>query len=239
MVRDSCFRRVGHDLRGLMDESLLGRCRRIATATWSDALDHLKIAGVVDGVYWRCGAQRIAGPAVTVRAEVGTLGRFPVDAFDVSSFLRAARGGAVLVIATDGASHVSTFGGLAARYASSRKVAGVVIDGGCRDLEEIRTSGLFVASRNVTPRSGRRRVRVAEVGGNLSCGGVSVDAGDCVIGDETGVVMVPAARLLEALTVAEELAKRDLALESALDAGADFDVAARLEHLQVDRDGAR
>lgn len=219
-------------MRELMDQSVFGRCCRIATATWSDALDHLKLVGVVDGVHWRSGTGRIAGPAVAVRAEVGTLGRFPLDAFDVGSFLRATRGGAVLVIATDDGSPVSAFGGLAARYAASRKVAGVVIDGGCRDLEEIRASGLFVASRHVTPRSGRRRVRVAEIGGSVNCGGVPVDTGDCVIGDETGIVIVPAARLLEALAVAEELAKRDRGLEQALDAGAEFEVVAdRLEHL--------
>lgn len=139
--------------------------------------------------------------------------------------------GPVPVVAMDGAG-VSTFGGPAARDATSPNVAGVIMDGARRDLDEIRATGLFLASRHVTPRSGRRRVRVAETGGTLTCGGVTVNSGDCVIGDETGVVIVPAGRLLEALALAEELTARDRSFEQALDAGAEFGVVAgKLRHL--------
>lgn len=209
----------------MIDRSILQRCLSVATATWSDALDRLQIAGVIDGLSWRSGTERIAGPAVTVREEVGSLGRYAFEAFDVGAFLRSAGPGTVLVIAMDGAA-VSTFGGLAARDAKSRGIAGVIIDGACRDLGEIRATGLFLASRHVTPRSGRRRVRVAEIGGVLTCGGVTVSSGDCVIGDETGVVIVPTARLVEALSLAEDLAQRDRSLQQALDAGAEFGTAA-------------
>lgn len=60
---------------------------------------------------------------------------------------------------------MSTFGGLSTSAALAGGMAGIVIDGGCRDVEEIRSSGLFVASRHVTPRSGKLRVKVVEVGG--------------------------------------------------------------------------
>lgn len=66
----------------------------------------------------------------------------------------------------------------------------------------------------------------------VTCGGVRVRAGDCVIGDETGVVVVPAERLTEALAIAEQLAENDLRFESELSGGAEFqNVAARLGHL--------
>src|SRR5215475_3617190 len=84
------------------DEMILARCRRIATSTWSDAIDQLGIAGVVTGIVPRTGAASIAGRAVTVHEEVGPLGTWPVEAFAVGGILRAATRGAVLVVAMGG-----------------------------------------------------------------------------------------------------------------------------------------
>ena len=62
-----------------------------------------------------------------------------------------------------GGAPVSTFGGLAAQKAVARGARGAVLDGACRDLAELIASGLWVASRHVTPRSGKMRVRVEGV----------------------------------------------------------------------------
>lgn len=213
------------------DEAVLQRCRRIATATWSDALDALGIAGVMDGIVMRSGDGRIAGPAVTVEESVAPFGTVEMDRFDVGRILRETPPGSVAVVAMGGAP-VSTFGGLAARAALKGRIAGVVIDGGCRDVEEIKEGGLYVASRHVTPRSGKLRVAVVALEGPIVCGGVKVLSGDCVIADETGVVAVPRQRLAEALAVAERLDGNDRTFEGRLDAGARFgDVATQLGHL--------
>ena len=213
------------------DASLLERCRRIPTATWSDALDRLDIAGVMDGLVIRSGRSRVAGPAMTVREQVGPLGSHALETFDVGKIITATGRGRVCVVDMDG-TEVSTFGGLSARAAVKTGMAGIVIDGGCRDLEAIRASGLFVASRHVTPRSGKRRVDVVDVGGTVTCAGVSVAAGDCVIADETGIVVVPRDRLEEALNVAELISGTDRIFEAELDRGIEFGaVAAKLRHL--------
>jgi regulator of RNase E activity RraA len=113
----------------------------------------------------------------------------------------------------------------------ARGVAGAIIDGGCRDLEEIRERGFFIASRDVTPRSGKRRIRIA-VRRAVTCGGVRVRAGDGIVADQTGIVAIPAARLVEALAVAEQLQGRDALFVSELDAGQEFgSVASRLRHV--------
>ncbi|HEY8291545.1 MAG TPA: RraA family protein, partial [Thermomicrobiales bacterium] len=152
------------------DDPLIARCQRIATSTWSDALDQLGIRGVVEGIMPRTGADRIAGRAITVREEAGPLGAFPVEEFAVGRMLQAATMGDVLVIDMGGAA-VSTLGGLAAQAAVAQGVAGVLIDGGCRDLEEIHPTTLWVASRHVTPVSGKGRVRVTAINEPVHLGG--------------------------------------------------------------------
>jgi regulator of RNase E activity RraA len=213
------------------DNRLLARCRRIATSTWSDALDQLDIRGAVQGLTVRNGSARIAGRAVTVREEAGPLGTYPVEEFAVGRIIEAITPGCVLVIDIGGAV-VSTLGGLAAQAALAREVAGVLIDGGCRDIEEIRTGALWLASRHVTPVSGKRRVRVTGINESVRLGGVDMSQGDYVIADLTGIVVVPAPRIDEALALAEHLESQDRRFREALHAGRAFgEIAATLRHL--------
>jgi regulator of RNase E activity RraA len=145
--------------------------------------------------------------------------------------LDAAFPGCVLIIDMGGAP-VSTFGGLAAHAALQRGVGGLIVDGGCRDIEEIRTAGLWVSSKHVTPTSGKSRVLVEAINVPITVCGVSINPGDYIIGDETGIVAVPLDQVGEALAIAEELAARDLQFSAALEGGETFGiVASRLKHM--------
>lgn len=213
------------------DDLLLARCRRIATSTWSDALDHFGIRGVAEGILPRTGSARIAGHAVTIREDVRPLGAYPIEEFAVGRILLAATAGDVLVIDMGGAT-VLTLGGLAAQAAMARGIAGVLIDGGCRDIEEISPTALFVASRHVTPVSGKQRVRVTGINAPVSLGGITVSSGDYLIADRTGIVVIPAARVEEILAHAEHLETQDGRFRQALDEGEEFAaIAATLRHL--------
>jgi 3-hexulose-6-phosphate synthase / 6-phospho-3-hexuloisomerase len=207
---------------GALSADLLARCRRIATATWSDALDAIGVAGVCDGLTMLSGGERIAGPAVTIEETVRADPTLAVSEFAIGDVIEAAGSGDVLVVSMKGPGTVSTAGGLAARSAALRGVAGFVIDGACRDLADIRATGLFVASRAVTPRSGKGRARLEQINGPVVCGGVPVRAGDLVVADETGVVVVPAERAEEALAIAERLARVDDDVTIGLDEGGGF-----------------
>ena len=134
--------------------ALLQRCCALATSTWSDALDQLGIAGVIQGLALQSGSGCVAGVALTVQETVGPLQAFPREAFAVGSFLDALSEGNILVIEMGGA-EVSTFGGLAAQATRNQGAAGVVINGGCRDLAAIRETGLWVPSKRITPISGQ------------------------------------------------------------------------------------
>ena len=210
---------------------VLERCRLVATSTWGDVLDSRGIPGIIEGVQLRSGTGAVAGPAVTVKESVGPLGTYPLEALRVGAFLDALSPGAMLMIEMGGVP-TSTFGGLAAQATVQQGAAGVVIDGGCRDLGEIRCSGLWISTRHVTPLSGKRRVKVEAINVPVTLGGIPVSPGDCIIGDETGVVCVKADILMEVLVEAEKLSALDGRFADALREGHTFSATvARLRHI--------
>jgi 3-hexulose-6-phosphate synthase/6-phospho-3-hexuloisomerase len=214
-----------------MSSALLARCRAIATSTWSDALDQFQLHGVIQGLVLRTGSGPIAGTAVTVRESVGGLGSYPPTAFTPGAFLDVVAPDTVLVIDLGGAA-VSSCGGLVAQAAVQRGTVGLIIDGGCRDVAEVRESGLWLSSRHVTPVSGRGRVRIDAINAPVTIGGTRVHPGDYVIGDETGIVCVPADRVPDLLPIAEQLAAKDAQFASALREGHTFTAAAaQVQHV--------
>jgi regulator of RNase E activity RraA len=205
-------------MKEMTNDEILARCTPIGTATWSDAMDELGIPGVVCGLSKRSGKGRCAGYAMTVRGEVGELGRFTREEFGLDRMLASAGPTQVLVVELGGA-EVSAMGGIGALRASLRGIEGVLIDGGCRDVEDIQATGLWVASRHVTPRTGKLRVKLAHFGEPARLGGVLVHKNDLVIADGTGIIIVPQERMLEVLPLAEEMHATDSRKEDALRSG--------------------
>jgi regulator of RNase E activity RraA len=204
-----------------IEAELLERCSRIGTSTWSDALDEFGINGVIREIRHRSGQGRFAGMAVTAREASGRLGDYPRHAFAVAEMVGAIGPGQVLMVDMDGAD-VSTFGGMAALAVVMRGAAAVVIDGACRDVEDIQATGLWLASRFATPTSGKRRVKLESLGEPVTVGGVKVQQGDVVIGDKTGIVVVPKDDLERVLAESERMLALDRQIEGALRAGKSF-----------------
>ena len=132
---------------------------------------------------------RIAGPALTVVAED--------DHLPVFSALAEAEAGDVLVIVTGGR-RLAVAGELFATEARRRGVAGIVIDGFCRDVHGLRRLGLPVFARGTIPMSGSTVSR-APLRRPVRCGGVDVQPGDVVFADDDGIVIAPDERLEAAL----------------------------------------
>ncbi len=204
---------------------LLERCAAIGVSSWSDALDELALDGVLQGISQRSGSGRMCGFAVTARQLPGRLGDFEKSDFAVGKLVATAAPGKVLMVDVGGAP-ISTLGGLAALAASKRGAGGVVIDGGCRDVDEIRATKLWLASRWIVPTTGKRRLKLQSIGGTVSIGGIAVSEGDLVVGDDTGIVVVPRARLLQVLEQAELIVAIDERVEARIRAGESFGSAA-------------
>lgn len=214
------------------NEKLLSKCRKIGSSTWSDALDACGISGVVTGLAKRSGEGRFAGFAVTARQTSGERGDFPRNQFGVGSIINAVGPGEALMIDLGGA-NISTFGGLAALATLRRGAAGVVIDGACRDVDEIEGHGLWLASRHVTPTTGKTRLRLEGINDPVTIGGIEVRPGDLVVGDPTGIVVVPRQELERVLTEAERMLEMDMKMESAIEGGASFtDAAADADYIR-------
>ncbi|MCW6007194.1 RraA family protein [Micromonospora sp. CPCC 205371] len=152
----------------------------------------------------------LCGPAVTVRCRHDFLG--------VIQAIEHAGPGDVVVV--DGGGHETALAGeLFARAALAKGLAGIVIDGGYRDLRFVASCDLPVYSRHVTPMAGTT-ARLATVGETVSCGDVRVGAGDIVIADHDGIVVLDPATAIASLTAAAELMATEARIAERLAQGA-------------------
>ena len=145
---------------------------------------------------------RMAGPALTVLAED--------DHLPVFAALAAAAPGDVLVIATNGGRR-AVVGELVTTEARRRGVAGIVVDGLCRDLRGLRRVRLPVFARGTVPMSGSSVARTP-LRTPVRCGGIHVAPGDLVFGDDDGIVIASSDRIAPAIEAAEGIARSEGAM---------------------------
>ncbi|MFF8695479.1 RraA family protein [Streptomyces sp. NPDC015144] len=125
---------------------------------------------------------RVAGPAFTVRCPPG-------DNLMLHAAIHRAEPGSVIVVES-GDVDFALAGGNMCAVAQRRGIAAFVADGVIRDLAEVRAMGFPVFARGVIPIPGTKKA-VEPLNHPVRCGGVDVAAGDIVVADEEGVVVVP------------------------------------------------
>ncbi len=170
---------------------------------------------------------RILGTAVTVEARD--------DLMPMLAGLRLAGPGDVLMVA--GSSEHAVAGELFGTEALRRGMAGIVIDGYCRDTRTLATLELPVYSRGAAPSAPGASSAQPVVQVPITIGGVEVHPGDIVIGDEDGVVIAGAEAFASVIDVAEEIQQREQGLQRAIAAGESLfdhvDFEAHLARLQA------
>lgn len=110
------------------------------------------------------------------------------------------------------------FGDIMALACKVRGIAGVVLDGSCRDSQDIKAMGFPVFARGFNP-SGTVKKSLGEVNVPVICGGVEVRPGNIVAGDCDGVVVVPRENEDEVFSHALEKFERDKKIVELLKAG--------------------
>ena len=173
-----------------IDESILQRLRNIATPTLANALDDIGFNGVMNNLHPAGLGMKIVGRAVTVQEVTGPYGSFSTEEFKVGHMIDAASSGDVIVVANNGA-QVSTWGGMASYSAKLKGIAGLVVDGGVRDREEIVEFSFPTFSKHMVPTPGKTRIKVLSINEPIICAGVRVRHGDIIVGDGTGVLCLP------------------------------------------------
>ncbi|TFG08102.1 MAG: bifunctional hexulose-6-phosphate synthase/ribonuclease regulator, partial [Promethearchaeota archaeon] len=131
---------------------------------------------------------KFAGPAYTVRAYNGDWSK-PVEAIE-----EASKGDVIVIDACEGKDAV--WGELASWSCKSKGIAGVVIDGAVRDIDDIRKIKFPLFARYFTPTAGEPR-GLGETNTSIICAGQKINPGDWIVGDDSGVVVIPKEIALE------------------------------------------
>jgi len=168
-------------------EELFDAFAKVSTCNIADAA-HKR--GVMDnGIVLRNGhGVKTVGRALTVQTAKGDWAK-PVEAID-----RARKGDVIVIDA--GGSEIAVWGELAANSALVKGVAGVIIDGAARDIDGIIDLGFPCFSRHVSPHAGEPK-GFGGIGLEIVCGGQMVRTGDWIVGDESGVIVVPQEHAVE------------------------------------------
>jgi regulator of RNase E activity RraA len=172
--------RIRNNTRKVSPETV-EKFRSIPVANVSDSMSRISAAGSRIRPMHRTGP--LAGPAVTVRTRPG-------DNLMLHKAIDMAAPGDVIVVDAGGDLTNSLMGELMLAHAIRRGVAGFVLDGAIRDSQALFDRNLPVFAAGVTHR-GPYRDGPGEVGFPISIDGMIVEAGDLVLGDWDGVVVVP------------------------------------------------
>jgi len=180
------------------EDELYKAFMKVSTPNIADAM-HKK--GVMKGIVPRIkhGA-KIAGKALTVRTADGDWAK-PVEAVD------KAQKGQVIVIDAGGGS-TGLWGELASLSCKGKGICGVVIDGAARDIDTIMEINFPLFSRHITSHAGEPKGH-GEIGCEIEVGGQIVHNGDWVVGDESGVVVVPQENAVEIANRALDVLERE------------------------------
>jgi regulator of RNase E activity RraA len=188
-------------------KELVEEFRSVGTSTLAEILDTRGLEGVVSGLRpMKDGSVLV--PAVTVKQISGVVGTYGIEDFPVGRVIDYAKPGDVLVF-DNGGKAISTWGGLASTAAQIRGIEGVVIDGACRDADQIAELGFPVFTRHITPTTGKTRIKILELNGIIQCGGIRVRPGDIMVADGTGVVVIPQEKARDILKEAQAAEKAE------------------------------
>lgn len=174
---------IGEEIQRPADASIFETLRGFGTPALSDGLNKFNtmdpgLKPVAQGV-------SAAGPAITVRMRAG-------DNLMLHKAIGVAQPGDVIVVDTCGSNGNSVMGDLMASAAFSKGIAAIVVDGGIRDVADLRSKGYPVFARYITPAVGDKD-GPGEINLPISCGGVPVLPGDYVVADDNGIVVLPPA----------------------------------------------
>lgn len=230
-MRKTLLGKLQSDAVGLLDLPPLGpgivegfRALPDLTGMASDAMDELHLVGAVPASVLKPTdpKARIVGRALTVRnvaakgsvperVATGVSGMAEIEAHNL------AEPGDVLVL--EGVDNVSNMGGMSATIGHRQGQIGAIVDGGVRDVDHSRDDGYAIWSRSISPMTGKWRVETVAVNKPVSICGITVNPGDLVLADETGVCFIPRDRAGEVLDRCKRIAANEEARTAKIAAG--------------------
>ncbi len=181
----------------------------LPTGNLSDALG--KKGAMHSGIKPVYPKARVAGPALTLTCH-------PADNLTIHKAMEMAAPGTVLVVQAGGYAEAGLFGAMMALACQVKGIAGLVLDGGCRDVDELEEMDFPVFARGVNP-NGTVKETLGAIGAPIQCGGQVVHTDDIIVGDRDGVIVVPLAQAADALEKARAIFEKEIKVRELLRQG--------------------
>ena len=199
-------------------DNFVDRLGQVDACAVSDALDKLGLTGVVTGLHRFSTDRRIFGRVVTVKLEKDD-GRAAAARHLSTAAIESARRGDVIVVEQRTGIDAAGWGGNLSLGAKLRGVAGVIVEGPTRDVDEGRIHDFPVFARDHTSRTARGRIVESGTNVPITVGDVAVSPGDYVVADGSAVVFVAESEIARVLEIAEAIATRESLMVDALRKG--------------------
>ena len=203
--------------RKSMEEELISLLKEVSTPNISDAM-HRK--GAMRDIHPINAGTKIAGTAITVQTFAGDWAK-SVEAIDLG-------GPGKVIVVYNGSNYVAPWGGLATLSCKIKGIEGVVVDGAVRDVDEIRAMNYPVFASAIVPNAGEPK-GMGEINAEITCGGQLVKPGDYIVGDDSGVVVIPRERAYEIARRAKEVEKNESRMYEEIRRGSTLSQVAKLK----------
>jgi 4-hydroxy-4-methyl-2-oxoglutarate aldolase len=200
--------------------------RELPTPNLSDALDQLGLRGTMHDI----GPLSPDLPRMVGYARTVWQGPRPPDAEPSRGYARHVElvdqelaADDVVVIGIGGGLPASSWGALLSLRSRQRGAAGTIIDGPVRDPAEIAALQYPLFRRpTFCPAGSKLRLATLAIDVPISCGGVQVDPGALVVGDDSGVVVIPVSRADDVIDAARQICRMEQHLSQRLTEGGSF-----------------
>jgi regulator of RNase E activity RraA len=196
------------------DKRIIDGFMALPTSAISDALDRFGLRGGCEGILPMVPGVKMAGPAFTIRyVPVGQIKG------TVGDYIESVEPGAVIVLDNNSRTDCTVWGDILTMVAKRKGISGTVIDGVCRDIPFILKEQYPIFTRGRFMMTGKDRVMVEAQNVTVSIGKTQVKPGDIMVGDDTGVVVVPLERAEEVLKLTIEIEEAENRIEEAVRSG--------------------
>ncbi|KIL45251.1 RraA family protein [Jeotgalibacillus soli] len=192
-----------------VDKEIVEQFKHVVTPHISDNMGRMSAAGPELRPYHKEG--KLVGPALTVKTRPG-------DNLLVHKAIDLAEPGDIIVVDAGGDTTNAIVGEIMKRIAEKNGIAGFVINGAIRDVAAFKNDTFPVYAKGITHR-GPYKDGPGEVNVPISIGGMLIHPGDLIVGDDDGLVVVPADQAEEILQIANNMAANELEIFDTIEQG--------------------
>jgi 4-hydroxy-4-methyl-2-oxoglutarate aldolase len=202
-----------------MNDDHCTRLKRLDACAVSDALDQLGLMPSVVGLAPLSVRQRISGRVITAKLAAGKAAPSANIRHLGTTAIELAKPGDVIVMEQRTGIDCAGWGGILSNAAKLQEVAGVIVEGFARDIDEAADIGFPIYARAGIARTARGRIHEVATGVPIQVGDIMVSAGDYVVADSSGAAFIPADQIEAVLVAAETIAAKEFAMTKAVLSG--------------------